>query len=165
MQSMADTNNKPLNVEIRPATIDDLADIFHLGEKLFLPREVSNLYRTWDEYEVTGLFNSEPEHMLVAECEGRLVGFAMGTVIEKNATAWTYGHLVWLGVDTDYSRHGIAGELFDAFSELMRKSRVRILLIDTQKDNHAAIRFFKKKGFTNPIAHVYMSLNLDLEES
>lgn len=151
----------PLEVTIRPVTIDDLPAIFHLGENLFRPQEVSNLYRTWDEYEVTGMFNSEPDHMLVAEVAGNVIGFALGTVIEKPGTAWSYGHLVWLGVEEAYARQGVASQLFGTFRNLMEEAAVRILLVDTQADNKAAVDFFEKKGFCNPIEHVYMSLNLD----
>lgn len=149
-----------LEVKIRPVTIDDLPTIFHLGEKLFRPQEVSNLYRTWDEFEVTGMFNSEPDFMLVAEVAENVIGFALGTVIEKTATAWNYGHLVWLGVEEAYARQGVAGQLFDTFRDLMEDNGVRILLVDTQADNEAAVRFFRKKGFSNPVEHVYMSLNV-----
>ncbi len=150
-------------VDVRMASIDDLAAIFHLGEKVFTPQEASNLYRTWDEYEVTELFNSEPEHMLVAELKGRVVGFAMGTVIEKARSAWNYGHLLWLGVDPDVARCHIGSLLFDRFRDIMEEQGVRMLVIDTQADNGPAIRFFRGKGFENPTDHVYMTLQLQKE--
>jgi ribosomal protein S18 acetylase RimI-like enzyme len=153
-----------LEIEIRTATIDDLGAIFHLGETVFTSQEVSNLYRTWDEYEVTHLFNSETEHVLVAETEGRVVGFAMGTMIEKARSAWSYGHLLWLGVDPDCARQGIASQLFDRFRQVMEEEGVRMLMIDTQADNIPAIRFFKRKGFENPTEHVYLTLNLDKKD-
>jgi ribosomal protein S18 acetylase RimI-like enzyme len=153
------------DIEIRLAEIDDLAAIFHLGEKVFTPQEVSNLYRTWDEYEVTGLFNSEPDYLLVAEAEDRVVGFAMGTTIEKSRSAWNYGHLLWLGVDPDFARMGAGSLLFDRFREIMEKKSVRMLMVDTQADNDAAIRFFSRKGFENPTDHIYMTLNLQKEDS
>lgn len=149
------------DITIRPATIDDLGGIFHLGEKVFTADNLSNLYRTWDEYEVTGLFHSEGEHVLVAEIEGRVAGFAMGTVIEKARTAWNYGHLLWLGVDPDCARLGIASKLFDRFRDLMEEAGARIMMVDTQADNEPAIRFFQRQGFVNPTDHVYMTLNLE----
>jgi ribosomal protein S18 acetylase RimI-like enzyme len=158
------SEDTPLDIDIRSADIDDLAAIFHLGEKLFRPQRVSNLYRTWDEYEVTGLFNSEPEYMLVAEVADSLVGFALGSVVEKSGTAWNYGHLVWLGVEEAFARQGVASMLFDKFRALMKANSVRMLMVDTQADNEGAIRFFKKKGFANPIDHVYMTLNLETWE-
>ena len=151
------------DIEIRTATIDDLAAIFHLGEKVFTSQEFSNLYRTWDEYEVTHLFNSESEYVLVAEIEGQVVGFAMGTVIEKARSAWNYGHLLWLGVAPDYARQGIAGQLFDRFREIMEEAGIRMLMVDTQADNTPAVKFFQRKGFENPTEHVYMTLNLQKE--
>jgi ribosomal protein S18 acetylase RimI-like enzyme len=154
---MADQNP----VEIRTAGIDDLAAIFHLGEQVFTAHQFSNLYRTWDEYEVTWLFNSDPNLLLVAEVSGKVVGFAMGTTIEKSRTAWNYGHLLWLGVDPAYSRLGIGSQLFDRFREAVEELGVRIMLVDTQADNDAAIRFFRKKGFGNPTDHVYLTLNLE----
>lgn len=157
---MSDQNG----IEIRPATIDDLAAIFHLGEQVFTSQEVSNLYRTWDEYEITGLFNSEPEHILVAVSDEKVVGFAMGTIIKKARSAWSYGHLLWLGVDSSFARQGVGNMLFEQFRTNMKKEGVRILLIDTQADNEPAINFFRKIGFEKPTSHVYMTLNLEKEE-
>lgn len=150
-------------VEIRTATIDDLAAIFHLGEKVFTSQEFSNLYRTWDEYEVTHLYNSESEYVLVAEVDGQVVGFAMGTVIEKARSAWNYGHLLWLGVEPGFARHQIGSQLFDRFREIMEAAGIRMLMVDTQSDNEPAVRFFQRKGFENPTNHVYMTLNLQKE--
>ena len=152
------------DIEVREAGIDDLAAIFHLGEKVFTSQDVSNLYRTWDEYEVTGLFNSEPEHMIVAEVDGRVVGFAMGTTINKARSAWSYGHLIWLGVDPEYSRLGVGDMLFERFKEIMQEQGVRMLMVDTQADNDPAISFFTRKGFENPTDHVYMTLYLQKED-
>ncbi|MDD2236868.1 MAG: N-acetyltransferase [Kiritimatiellae bacterium] len=152
------------NVLIRAAGIDDLAAIFHLGEKVFTSQEVSNLYRTWDEYEVVGLFNSEPEYMLVAEIDGRMAGFAMGTTINKARSAWSYGHLVWLAVEPEFSRQGVGDLLFEEFREIMQRQGVRLLMVDTQADNTPAIKFFQKKGFENPTDHLYMTLYLQKED-
>jgi len=150
-----------VEINVRIATIDDLGAIFHLGETVFTSQDFSNLYRTWDEYEVTNLFNSETEHVLVAEVDEKVVGFAMGTVIDKARSAWSYGHLLWLGIDPNFARQGIAGKLFDRFREIMEEEGVRMLMVDTQADNHPAIQFFTRKGFENPTEHVYLTLNLD----
>lgn len=146
---------------IRPAEIDDLGQVFHLGERLFTSQDFSNLYRTWDEWEVTGQFNLEPDNFLVAEADGRVIGFAIGSVIDKARSAWSYGHLLWLGVDAAFARSGIASKLFDRFAEIMLEQGVRMLMVDTQADNEPALGFFRDKGFSNPIEHVYLTLNLD----
>jgi ribosomal protein S18 acetylase RimI-like enzyme len=147
-------------VIIRQASIDDLPAIFHLGERVFTSQDYSNLYRTWDAYEVTTYFNQDSEHLLVADSGGTVVGFAIGTTIEKARTAWNYGHLVWLGVDPRFSRMKVGSLLFDRFRSMMEEQGVRMLMVDTQADNAPAIAFFKKKGFVNPTEHVYLTMQL-----
>jgi ribosomal protein S18 acetylase RimI-like enzyme len=152
---------KRLSISIRPMEIDDLAQVFHLGERLFTAEDVPNLYRTWDEHEVVDLFHSDPELCLVAEEGERIVGFAMGTTVTKSRSAWKYGHLVWLGVDPEYQGTGVAEKLFHALLELMLEDGVRILIVDTEADNYAAIKFFRKMGFSHPQEHIYLAMNLD----
>ena len=156
-----DKNKKSINLEIRQMEIDDIPDVFHLGEKLFTSEESPNLYRTWDEFEVTALFNHDTEFCLVADAEEKIIGFALGTTVTKPRSAWKYGHLIWLGVDENYQRFGIAEKLFNHFLELMLEEGVRILMVDTEADNEPALRFFHKMGFDKSEEHVYLSLNLD----
>jgi len=152
---------KRANVSLRQMEIDDLATVFHLGEKLFTARDVPNLYRTWDEYGVIDLFLSDSEFCLVAEAGEQIVGFALGTTRTKTRSAWKYGHLLWLGVDPDFHSEGIASRLFYRFRDLMVAEGARILLVDTEADNLPALYFFRKMGFGSPQEHIYLSLNLD----
>lgn len=147
-------------VDYRQMEIDDLAAVFHLGEKLFTARRVPNLYRTWDEFEVVSSFQSDSEYCLVAEHEGDIVAFALGTTITKSRSAWKYGHLIWLGVDPDFQQEGIAEKLFQLFRDVMVEDGVRILLVDSEADNLPALHFFRKMGFGNPQEHIYLTLNL-----
>jgi len=62
-------NKKHPKITIREMNLDDLAPVYHLGEKLFTALEVPNLYRTWDEYELVELFSSDSDLCLVAESE------------------------------------------------------------------------------------------------
>ena len=154
-------STKKVSVNIRPMEIDDLATVFHLGEKLFTAKDVPNLYRTWDDFEVIDLFHSDSEFCLIAETDDQTVGFALGTTLIKSRSAWKYGHLFWLGVDPDYHGLGIASRLFHRFRDLMIAEGVRILLVDTEADNLPALHFFRKMGFGSPQEHIYLSLNLD----
>ncbi len=151
---------KRSGLKIRPMEVDDLAPVFHLGEKLFTATTVPNLYRTWDEYEVIGLYQSDSEFCFVAEIEDHLVGFVLGTVITKTKSAWKYGHLIWMGVDLAFSRKGIADRLANHFLETMLEEGVRMLIVDTEADNLPALQFFRKMGFGNPQEHIYLTMNL-----
>ena len=153
-------DKKRQKITIREMDLDDLAPVYHLGERLFTAREVPNLYRTWDEYELVELFNSDSELCLVAESQQKLIGFALGTTIEKERSAWKYGHLVWLGVLPEYRRSGVAARLFNHIKDLMIKQGVRIIIVDTEADNLSALHFFRRMGFGKPEEHIYLSLNL-----
>jgi len=147
-------------IRIREMSIDDLSHVYHIGENIFTVEYSSTLYRTWDEYEITSLFNTDNELCLVAEVRDQIVGFALGTTVEKHHSAWKYGYLLWLGVRPDMQKHRIGERLFREIKRRMREQGARIIIIDTDADNRAAINFFKKKGFGNIEKHVYMSLNL-----
>lgn len=171
MNSATEKRKKPVNhethngehdlkVRIKPMVIDDLAPAFHLGEKLFTLKNLPNLYRIWDEYEIIDFYNSSSDYCLSAFVEGKLVGFLLGTVIEKTKRK-KYGYLVWTGVHHDFNGMGIASSLFEEFKELMIKEHVSTIIVDTQADNKHAIEFFKRKGFKDPQDHVYMTMELD----
>ncbi len=145
---------------IRDMSIDDFSQVFHLGEEIFTVDYSPSLYRTWDEYEITTLFNSDNELCLVAELHGAIVGFALGTTVEKHKSPWKYGYLVWLGVKAGLQQGGVGAALFREIKRRMREQGVRMIMIDTAADNVAGIRFFKKQGFNNIQEHVYMTLNL-----
>lgn len=149
-------------VEIRDMDIDDLAPVFHLGESLFTSDLYPYLYRTWDEWEVIGQYNTDPEYCLVAEIEGDLAGFVLGTIISK--ASWVYGYIIWLGVSPQFQRRGVADKLVDKIVERMIEEGARFMLVDTDPANEPAIKFFRRKGFGNPRRHVYLSMNLSKHE-
>jgi len=145
---------------IRAMTIDDLPEVFHIGEEVFTAEFSPSLYRTWDEYEITTLFNSDNELCLVAEADTAIVGFALGTTVEKHHSPWKYGYLVWLGVRKEGQKGRVGARLFREIRRRMQEQGVRMIIIDTDAENEAAIRFFEKQGFGNIQQHVYMTLNL-----
>ena len=147
-------------LRIREMTIDDLSVVFHIGERVFTAEAFQSLYRTWDEYEVTTFFNSDSELCLVAEADGEILGFALGTTVTKHNSPWKYGYLVWLGVRTDIQQGGVGSRLFKEIKHRMKEQGVRMMIIDTSADNLPAVRFFEKQGFGDIHEHVYMSLNL-----
>jgi ribosomal protein S18 acetylase RimI-like enzyme len=147
-------------LRIREMTIDDFPVVFHIGETVFTAEYSQSLYRTWDEYEITTLFNSDSELCLVAEAGEKLLGFALGTTVKKQHSPWKYGYLVWLGVRRDIQKGRVGSRLFTEIKRRMKEQGVRMIIIDTSADNQPAVRFFQKQGFADIQEHVYMSLNL-----
>jgi ribosomal protein S18 acetylase RimI-like enzyme len=148
------------NVIFREMSLSDLPAIYALGETLFPADKWPALYRTWDEYELAVHFASDSETCLVAEMDDRVVGFALGTLLEKRGSAWTYGYLLWLGVDETVTRQGIAAKLFERMTELFIKLGARMIMVDTDAENEPALAFFRSQGFGQETPHVFLSRNL-----
>lgn len=141
-------------------TIGDLGPVCELGTRLFTSERWPTLYRTWDEHDVLELFNSNEPYCLVAEMENRVVGFALGSMIRKPRTSWSYGWLLWLGVDRSCKRRGIGTRLINRLTELFIEDGARMMLVDTDDENHSAISLFRKMGFADDMKHVYLFRNL-----
>ncbi len=153
-------NKKRDRIEIREMDLDDLPQVFDIGEKLFTAEKWPNLYRTWDEYELLELYAANKDLCLVAEIEDRIIGFALGSIIEKERSAWIYGYLEWIGILPEMKTKGIGTRLFNRLTELFIKRGARIMIVDTEMENREAIQFFKRQGFGQEVRHVYLSRNL-----
>lgn len=148
-------------IYIRQMEFDDLGKVFHLGEALFTAEKWPNLYRTWDEYEIMERFISDEELCLVAcDDDEKMVGFAIGSIIEKRRSAWIYGYLIWIGVDPQLKGAGIGKKLCKHMTKLFIDKGARIMIADTSKENDGAINFFRNMGFDSEDDHVYLSRNL-----
>jgi ribosomal protein S18 acetylase RimI-like enzyme len=152
---------KRVETTIRQMEIDDISSVYHLGEKLFTSEEFPILYRTWDQYEVTDYFTSDPAYCLVAEADGKIVGFILATTIEKEGTAWKkYGYLSWIGVDDAFQRLNLGLRLYRRLEQTLRRDGVRMMIADTEADNEEAIAFFKTVGFSPASEHVWLAKTL-----
>jgi ribosomal protein S18 acetylase RimI-like enzyme len=146
-------------IGIEDMTIDDLAKVYHLGEKAYLT-EYPVLYRTWDEFEVTDYYNTDPDLCVVAKLNGKVIGFALGKVSEKARSAWKYGYISWIGVSKRYKGFGLGRRLYKKLESKMEKKGARIIILDTELSNTDALRFFKRLGFQSSSAHVWLTKSL-----
>ena len=150
----------PKTIEVREMELEDLPGVYALGEAVFTADKWPSLYRTWDEYEAVGLFHSDGEFCIVAEHDDRLAGFALGSLIDKRNSAWSYGYLTWLAIDPELRGSGIASRLISAITEAFIRAGARMMIVDTDASNKAAIKLFRKHDFLREDRHVYLSKNL-----
>ena len=141
--------------------LKDLPAVFRLGQRLFTAEKLPTLYRSWDEHEILELFSSDEETCLVAETDGKIIGFTLGCMMEKPRSAWRYGWLEWLGISPRFKRRGIAARLLNQLTQRFIEREARIMLVDTDEENADALSFFRKTGFGQELRHVYLSRNLD----
>ena len=157
---------------IREMRIEDLDDVFQLGEQSFRADLSPTLYRSWNVYEVTTLFNTDGDYCLVAENEHydsgrygedeRIVGFVLGSVMTRPGTAWRYGYVIWMCAHPRWRRTGVASRLLDqVVDRFVDQGGVRIVMADTDPKNKAAVQFFRGRGFDQERKHIYLSTNVE----
>jgi ribosomal protein S18 acetylase RimI-like enzyme len=160
MSTKAEKKPDKLSIKIDAMEFEDLLPIFKLGEKLFTAEKWPNLYRTWDEYELLERFMTDHEFCLTAKYKKQIVGFAIGTIIEKRRSSWTYGYLIWIGVDPKFLAQGIGKKLLRKMTKIFIKHGARILIADTDSENSNAIKFLQKNGFKPENDQIYFAKNL-----
>jgi ribosomal protein S18 acetylase RimI-like enzyme len=159
--SLEDEPKKKQEVIIREMDIDDISAVYHLGENLFTSEEFPILYRTWDAFEVTDYFSSDPDYCFVAESDGRVVGFVIGTIIKKEGTAWKrYGYVSWIGVNEDFQRTNLGFRLYQKLEKKLQDDGVRMMIADTDAGNIGALAFFKDVGFSQSAQHIWLAKTL-----
>jgi len=146
----------------RGIQLQDLPEIYRLGERVFTLQKYPNLYRIWDESEVAEFFVNNRDSCFVAEHKGKIVGFVLSYVVYKARVR--YGYLVWLCVDSNYEAKGVASQLFDEFKRYMKDKGIKNLFVDVEKTNKRALNFFRRKGFSEPKEQIYLTLYMDKEE-
>lgn len=152
------------NIIISEISFEDIIDVYELGNKLFTSDKWLNLYRTWDEYEILERYISDKEYCLVAKVNKKLIGFALGALVEKKNNPWLYGYLIWTGIDTKYAGQGVGRKLLNKMIKLFKKAGVKIILVDTSTENEKALKFFKKNGFEEEEGHVFLSKNVSKDK-
>lgn len=150
---------KPADISVRRMELKDIPKIVALGEKLFTAENLPLLYRTWDEPEVLNLYSGDAEFCLVAVSGRQLVGFTLGTFMER-PNGGGYGWLNWIGIASRHRRRGTARKLIDALAAQFRAAGADFLLVDTDESNEAAARLFATSKFGEQTRHIYFARRL-----
>lgn len=80
---------------------------------------------------------------LVAEREGRVVGYAIGL-----AKKWGEGHVISIAVHPEWRRRGVGKRLMLQLLEKMRRMGVRWVRLEVRVSNEAAINLYRRLGFS-----------------
>ncbi len=130
-------------VSIRPITQADLPRIAEIDTKVLGQSRPGY----WEMK--LALLEKHPQHAsLVAEREGRVVGFILGGV-----SRWEYGipeDVGWIdtiGVDPDYQRRGIARALFQEMSRRLKEMGVNSIYTLVTRRDWKLLKFFHRLGF------------------
>lgn len=161
---------KTLQLRIRALVDSDLADIVELSllawkpvfesfEKVLGARIFLIFYPDWRKGQKEGVEGAcratDKYHTLVAELDGRVVGFIAYEL--KGET----GEVVLLAVHPEFQRRGIAMQLNRAALDEMKAAGMKMAVVETgDEEGHAAARrAYEKVGYTGlPLVRYFKDL-------
>jgi len=143
-------------IKIRPMQVGDFADVYELGQRSY--KLTDKPYNYWTMREVADHLETCPELCFVAETDGKVVGFALGTdtfeIIADTA------HLEWIAVDSAYRRHGLATRLLQTVVDVVERMGKARVVADIASDNAFSQGLAHKLGFTEGISVTYFTKEL-----
>ena len=135
-------------VHVRPAHPGDFPDLVALDEAAFGP-----LWRNASQTFAHALKNLP--YFVVAELAGQTVGFLFSNLQGDK------GHLSRVAVHPDYQGLGIGARLLTEAIEFFRTEKVKVVTLNTQKDNVVSQRLYHHFGF-RPMGEEALVLKRDL---
>ncbi len=146
---------------IRAATRDDFEELYSLGSAIKeFKVSVDESFMDKDEF-LLRITNDE-DIFLVADMGRKIVGFALFGLSDKDRPLkHRYACLVYLVVEVDYRRKGIAGKLYEEGVRLLRERGIGYIYswANVQSDG-SMITFLKKRGYEKGQQYVWMEKKL-----
>jgi N-acetylglutamate synthase-like GNAT family acetyltransferase len=131
-------------ITVRKLRFDDLNAIVEIDHRILGAKRPTYWHQKFEE---TG--GEEPSKSLVAELDGRIEGFIIGTV-----SGWEFGvpnTIGWIdtiGVNPEYQKKGIATFLFKSIIEEFKKDGIKNIYALVKWEDWDLMCFFKAMGFT-----------------
>jgi ribosomal protein S18 acetylase RimI-like enzyme len=144
-------------IVIRPAEERDRVDLGRMAavlvrmhhafdpQRFLIFEPIEEGYGRWLVRETT----NEKAFVLVAEHEGKVVGYVYGTLDGRDWMALrdACGVLQDIFVDEPSRRSGVAKQLLEALSERLKERGAPRVVLSTAAKNEGAQRFFESMGF------------------
>ncbi|MGH9509620.1 MAG: GNAT family N-acetyltransferase [Terriglobales bacterium] len=129
----ARTNAQPLLRSFRPADFETLCRI---DQECFSPGIA------YSPVELAYYVNRRGAVTLIGERDGAIAGFLVA------ASRHGRGHIVTIDVLPAARRTGLGSQLITAAEELLRTAGCSSISLETAVDNHAALAFYKRHGYS-----------------
>lgn len=158
--------NPITNIHIRDANIEDAEDIARLQTEF-------TTFETTPTETANRMHNAKGiEYPIVAEVEGKVVGFASLRLHPYLGEDAPYAELSELFVTEAYRRRGIAKALYSKVEEMAQEGGASSIAVLTDSNNLPALRFYQEMGLEtfsialqkwfggeNPYSHNYKESN------
>lgn len=97
----------------------------------------------WSKEALQGAFESENYSCVIAQYEGKLIGYALAQTILNEA------EIVSVVMEERYRRCGIAFCILEKLQELLKEKGITYLVLEVRVSNESAIHLYEKFGFRN----------------
>ena len=130
-------------IDIREMAAEDLEGIFKIE------REASGDKRAATFAPVPeSCIGGEIDSSVVAEEDGRIVGFILGRTIRSPIGLSDIAWIEFIGIHPDYQRRGIGSRMVESWKELCRKKGIKKVHIMVSGRDTWMQSFFEAQGFT-----------------
>jgi len=138
----------PFEVRVRPARLADQAALTELDASAWSAESGFPSVMAPDQRNATFFdAGNPPESFLVAELDGRVVGYIRLKPPSKLPENAHVIQVQGLAVHPDARRRGVAAGLLDAAEETLRERGTRKMTLRVLSTNPAAIRLYERHGF------------------
>jgi N-acetylglutamate synthase-like GNAT family acetyltransferase len=131
-----------MEVKIRALTEKDFQDVAEIQEVITKRKVGDRLERRMREY-----INKDPETCLVAEREGKVVGFVIGDIKDWGFGVEKSGWLEIIGIHPKYMGQGIGKRLGKELLEHFKSKGIKNVYTVARWDSGDLLAFFKSIGF------------------
>lgn len=131
--------------KVRPVRQADLTAVIALDATVTGLHKADYWQRIYRRYGVAG---QGLRHFLVAESEGRVVGFIIGEVRDWEFGSPPCGWVFAIDVDPRARQRGIGAALLAAVRERFERAGVGVLRTMLARDNTLILSFFRSQGMT-----------------
>lgn len=133
-------------IKVRRMKIEDLAEVLRLGNtELDLDNKL--YHKFWDQDELFKSFTKDPEHCIVAEEEGKIIGFGIGNKQAFSQSKEKIAIIGWIVVHKKHRRKGIGMLLCNNLIEKLKQSGAKRIIADIESTNEASIKMLEKLSF------------------
>ncbi len=147
-----------IQMTIRPLTHGDFDAIMEIDRKV-LGKPRQDFWKKRMESVTTTRY---PDACLVAELEGKVIGFILGEV-----SGWefgipdTIGWITTIGVDPVYQQRGVAKRLGEEFVNNVKAIGVSMVYTLVNWNDWDLLKFFRAMGFTRGGDMINLELKID----
>jgi ribosomal-protein-alanine N-acetyltransferase len=102
----------------------------------------------YSEEELRGFLDQTPVIALVGEDAGAITGFIIADHFRSRRLGGWVGHIITIDVLPEGRRSGLGTQLLSAAEEELKAAGCGHVWLEVAVDNAAALRFYKKHGYT-----------------